>query len=489
MHPSPQIQSVPELFLADVQGIVFSGYGHLPHAHYIFLHFAGCQEARAWVAGVLSFVTTAEPYPVVSGVKRKPASALNIAFTPAGLTALGVSKETVDTFPQEFLAGIESRSDILGDTGSSAPENWDVGGPKNPLIHAMIMAFGHDENELKILVEKQEKLLVRSHGGVVQIAFETACLYPDRKEHFGFHDGVSQPDIEGIHRAPRGDPSCIKRGEVVLGHLDAYDVYPLTPVVPAAQDPDLLLPNLPDGAYLNLRDFGRNGTYIVYRKLAQDVAGFWEFFEKNAGADSHAMIRLASKMVGRWPSGAAVTLRPDFDDMRLSDDNAFNYMPQDPDGYRCPIGAHIRRANPRDSKLNDTPDESTQTSSRHRLVRRALSYGKPLFDREALNRGEAPIGLRDDGHARGLHFFCINASIARQFEFVQQTWCNSPAFNAGFATKDPIIGSNDGTGYMTLQGCPVRTRVAKMPRFVTVRGGAYMFMPGLTSLRFLSTPL
>jgi Dyp-type peroxidase family len=489
MLASPPTQSLAPSFLPDVQGIVFSGYGQLPHARYIFFHFTSRPEARAWVASVLPLVTTAEPYPVVNGRKQKPDKALNLAFTPAGLVALGISQETMDTFPLEFVSGIESRSAILGDTGISAPENWDVGGPKNPVIHAMLMAFGREEHILAAFVAEQEKLVERTYGGVVQIVEESGYRHPDQKEHFGFHDGVSQPDIDGIGRVPHGDPSCIKRGEVVLGHLNAYDTYPLSPVVPDSQDPAQLLPRLPDGAYPHLRDLGRNGSYIVYRKLAQDVAGFWEFFEKHAGADSFAMIQLAAKMVGRWPSGAPITLRPDFDDLRLANDNQFDYMPQDPDGYRCPIGSHIRRANPRDSKVNDTPDESTQTSSRHRLVRRALSYGKPLFRRDALDRGEAPIGLQDDGHPRGLHFFSINASITRHFEFVQQTWCDSPTFNAEFETKDPIIGSNDGKGYMTIQGCPVRTRVGNMPRFVTVRGGSYMFMPGLTALRFLSTPL
>lgn len=489
MQTSNDTQPESRPFLSDVQGIVFSGYGHLPHAKYIFLHFNDASGAREWVGCVLPSISNAEPYPVVDGKKQKPDSALNIAFTAAGLSSLGITQETMDTFPPEFIAGVNSRSAALGDTGASAPEHWEIGGPKNPEIHALLMVFGRDMDVINAIETQQENLIAQSNGTVVSIAVESGFRHPDQKEHFGFHDGVSQPAIEGIERGSNAGQTAIKRGEIVLGHLNAYLTYPLSPVVPAAKDPVGMLPPLPDGAFPTLRDFGRNGSYLVYRKLAQDVARFWNFIEKNAGADASAMIELASKIVGRWPSGAPVTLQPDFDDLRLADQNSFDFMPQDPQGYRCPVGAHIRRANPRDSKLNDTPEESSQTSSRHRIVRRGLSYGAPLFQRDALNRGIAPIGLHDDGKPRGLHFFAINASISRQFEFIQQTWCDAPAFDAEFETKDPVIGANNGKGYMTLQGCPVARRIKNVPRFVTVRGGSYLLMPSLTSLRYMSTPL
>jgi deferrochelatase/peroxidase EfeB len=198
------------------------------------------------------------------------------------------------------------------------------------------------------------------------------------------------------------------------------------------------------------------------------------------------MILLAAKFVGRWPSGAPLTLTPNSDSQALSDENRFVYMELDPNGYRCPIGAHIRRANPRDSRVNDTPSESMKTSSRHRLIRRGISYGRPLFDRAALDAGEAPIGLKDDGEARGLHFFAINANISRQFELLQQTWCNNATFNAEFGTTDPIVGCNDGMGVMTLPARPVRHRIRNVPKFVHVRGGAYLFLPGLSALRYLA---
>jgi Dyp-type peroxidase family len=489
MQPSTGINSEQASFLSDVQGIVLSGYGHLPRARYLFLQFTSTSGAQDWVTRVLPSISTAAPYPVVDGRKQKPASMLNVVFTPPGLSMLGITQETMDTFPPEFVAGVYSRSEILGDTGTSAPEFWEIGGPKNPEIHALLMLFGQDEPALEAALSRQESLITQSNGGVALIAIESAFRHSDQKEHFGFHDGVSQPAIKGLEHRSDTEQAPIERGEILLGHLNAYQTYPYSPTVPAAQDPFGILSPLPDGAFPHLRDLGRNSSYLVYRKLAQDVAGFWNFIERNAGADSSTMIHLASKMVGRWPSGTPVSLSPDFDAPQLSEENDFEFMPQDPLGYRCPFGAHIRRANPRDSKLNDTPAESLQTSSRHRLVRRGISYGEPLFQRDALDQGIAPVGLQDDGKPRGLHFFSINASIARQFEFVQQTWCDSPTFNAEFETKDPIIGPNDGKGYMTLQGCPVAQRIGNVPRFVTVRGGLYLFMPSLNALRYMATHL
>jgi deferrochelatase/peroxidase EfeB len=158
------------------------------------------------------------------------------------------------------------------------------------------------------------------------------------------------------------------------------------------------------------------------------------------------------------------------------------------EGHGCPIGAHIRRANPRDALVNDAPAESFTTCSRHRIIRRGIPYGEPAFPPEAVQNHQAPVQLKDDGRRRGLHFIAINASIARQFEFLAQTWCNNPSFAVLFNDKDPIIGNNDGTSFMTIQSEPFRRRIAKMPRFVTTKGGAYFFLPSAAALRFLGQP-
>lgn len=181
-----------------------------------------------------------------------------------------------------------------------------------------------------------------------------------------------------------------------------------------------------------------------------------------------------------------MVLAPNKDEPDLADENEFTYE-SDPKGFACPYGSHVRRANPRASFVNDTPDESFKKSNRHRIIRRAVNYeDRPLFNRAMLEKREVPTALKDDGSRRGVHFFVINVSFRQQFELVQQTWCNKGSFNALFDTKDPIVGDNDGTGYMSIERRPVRKRLAGVPRFVIVRGGGYYFLPGVTALRYLA---
>lgn len=473
--------------VADVQGIALSGYGHMPRAAFLFFQIREAAGGTAWLRRMFPQILSGEPWPErPDGTKEKPLTAVNIAFTYEGLAALGLSRQSLKTFAPEFRAGITSRAEIIGDSGESAPENWELGGPGNKELHGVLMLYAVSEHRLRTLVEKQREQLERAHRAVIEVDTRHGFRPDDLKEHFGFHDGISQPAVEGVGHTQSDEQIPTAPGEFLLGYLNAYGLYPGSPAIPEEDDPSHILRSFPDDALPGYKDLGRNGSYLVYRKLAQDVAGFWQFIEANANGQSDEMIRMAAKFFGRWPSGAPVTLSPACDDSRLSDQNDFLFMKLDPDGYRCPIGSHIRRANPRDSRVNDTPEESLNTSSRHRLLRRGISYGSPLFDRAALDAGEAPLGLEDDGEDRGLHFFAINSSIQRQFEFLQQTWCDSATFNAEFETKDPIIGCNDGTTAMTLQAVPTRQRIRNLPRFVRVSGGAYMFLPGISALRYLA---
>ena len=187
-------------------------------------------------------------------------------------------------------------------------------------------------------------------------------------------------------------------------------------------------------------------------------------------------------------------LAPETDDASLRDRNDFLYR-DDPDGLRCPIGTHIRRTNPRDDVKPYPAAESLSMSEAHRLLRRARVFGPTLFDPTALADPTseacraAILALVDDGRPRGIHFFCVNASIRSQFEFVQQTWCNNPRFGGLHDNKDPISGDNDRTGeppsHMPIPGQPP-LRTAALPRFVTVKAGAYLFMPSIRALRFLA---
>ena len=188
-------------------------------------------------------------------------------------------------------------------------------------------------------------------------------------------------------------------------------------------------------------------------------------------------VKLAAKFMGRWPSGAPLVLAPDQDDPLIAADknkvNDFKYHQED--GYKCPMGSHIRRSNPRDS-LDPNPVESAKAVSRHRIIRRGRPYGAPDAPKSA-NKG-------DDV---GIIFIAINASIKRQFEFLQQMWVNDPKFDGMYENKDCITGDNYDLTIMTIQREAVRRRIRSVPRFVRVRGGGYFFVPSITALRYLAS--
>jgi deferrochelatase/peroxidase EfeB len=204
--------------------------------------------------------------------------------------------------------------------------------------------------------------------------------------------------------------------------------------------------------------------------LQGHVGRFREFLRQNAETPEEQEY-LAAKLMGRWRSGAPLVLAPDKDDAGLARDmqrnNAFNYKHMDPVGYAAPLGCHIRRMNPRDTAVN---------VNRRRLIRRGGTYGPPL-----------PEDCPEDGVERGIAAFLGCASLIRQFEFAQNVWINDPDFDDLGTERDPIIGNHDGTFAFTIPKRPIRRKIAGLPAFTTVRGGAYFFLPGLRALRWLTT--
>jgi Dyp-type peroxidase family len=482
--------------LHDIQGFITSGYGHLPVAAYLFVRIAAAAAGRAWIAGLLDRIATAAPWPRdAAGAVIKPPIATNLAFTADGLRACGLPSSVLCTFPVEFQGGIVSpaRSRLLGDTEESAPTCWELGGLDNEPIHAVVIIHGCDERTLDVACASELLAIERTNGEVVCDAGSSQRGYrpSSDSEPFGFRDGITQPSIAGI--AGDGVPT----GEFILGYPNHYDVIPPTPVVPASLDPGHILTGFdnPHHAAGSRRDFGRHGSFVVYRKLQQHVALFWRTLReetvRHRGVDDQRyMIWLASKMVGRWPSGAPLIHAPQSDDPTHATDDAFGYG-SDPNGFACPVGAHIRRAHPRDDLKPYPAEQSRHMIDAHRLLRRARVFGPPLFDPALLRTDAAStLSIEDDGQARGIHFFCVNASIRSQFEFVQQTWCNNPGFGGLSANKDPIVGDHARAGEpptrMVVPEAAGCIHTASLPRFVTVRGGAYLFMPSLTALRFLS---
>jgi Dyp-type peroxidase family len=217
---------------------------------------------------------------------------------------------------------------------------------------------------------------------------------------------------------------------------------------------------------------GRHGSYVVFRKLQTRVAEYRQYLRARAKSREEEEL-LAAKFVGRWPSGAPLVLAPDRDDPDLGADptrnNAFLYAADDARGLKCPLGAHARRSYARDAKI-------AGVAQNHRMIRRSSSYGPML-----------PEGvLEDDGADRGILFFCIQAQLTRQFEFVKTEWINDGTFYGSPGEIDPMVGPKDGTGPFTIPQQPIRRLLPDVPRFVVNRGGEYCFMPSLRALRWLA---
>jgi Dyp-type peroxidase family len=464
---------VVDLELTDIQGLIARGYAELRTARYVLLQIDDPSTARAWLAGLADQVTPAPAHPTDS--------ALNVAVTASGVHKLGLPPEAMTGFSNEFTAGMITphRRRTLGDVGDSAPEEWLWGGPSTPSIDVLLLLFARDQATL----EQRNSAL--SFAGVSEILKLDAVDDLDGKEHFGFADGISQPTIAGLSSRVDTPPNTINAGEFILGYPNEYGRYTDRPRLDASADPGQVLAADVEGS--GKVDFGRNGAYLVFRQLSQDVHGFWRYVDQatrssEGTSDTHKRTWLAAKMVGRWPSGAPLTLSPDADDPTLATANDFTYQYGDEFGLNCPIGSHVRRSHPRDM-LDPKPgtEESVSLDRRHRLLRRGREYGPPVLDDRY---ADPPAGDPD----RGLYFICVVGNIARQFELIQHTWVNNPKFNGLYDEPDPLVANHTASGAtFSVPLDPVRSRYTDVPNFVTVRGGAYFFLPGIRALRYLAT--
>jgi Dyp-type peroxidase family len=446
---------------------VLRGFGALPECRYLLLRIDDPARAVAWLRRILPRVTPGQP--AAEGV------ALQVAFTHAGLKALGLGAEALAGFSRELREGMvsEHKSRFLGDEGESSPAHWRWGGPNNPAVHVLLLLLADTPARLASSLAPIHAGL--GLGGLSEVlTLEASSL--SGSEPFGFADGISQPSIEGYHRTV-SPLHQVKAGEFLLGYPNEYGLYTERPLLPAVEDPRARLGLDREGSPQH--DLGRNGSYLVFRQLRQDVAGFRSTLDAltrrpDGSPDPEARARLAAKMVGRWPSGASLVMAPDADEPAAAQLNEFGYHHEDPEGLRCPLGSHVRRANPRDS-LDPHPgtEHSLRVNHRHRLLRRGRSYGTPL-----------PEGATDPME-RGIFFIALNANISRQFEFVQHSWLLDPHFNGLYAETDPIAGGAHGNQF-SLAGTPTPERCLGLPRFVSVVGGAYFFLPSLRALTFLS---
>jgi len=436
----------------EIQRLVRSGYPKLPVARFLVGSIVDSAKAASWLRSVAAQVTFGDRDtsnasgrgPGVDDDADDPAGlafprAIQLAFTAAGLRVLGVTEADLAPMSRPFVEGMctPHRQRLLGDRGESDPAGWRWGGPDQAVAHVLVLSYAEDGIP-------DDHGLVGPDSGIDLLLDETTTVPTSRREPFGFVDGVSRVRLAGTPAAGRGSElarrySVVQPGEVVIGAVDEGDVAPPPP-------PEL----------------ARNGTYLALRQLLQHVDRFDAYLAQVSEGDPDEAERIAVKMVGRNRDGTPLVGPPSAG--ADADVNAFGFAGVD--GQRCPLGAHIRRANPRDD--DRTTLESTR---RHRILRRGRPYG--------IAADGTPTGV--DGR-RGLLFVALNADLERQFEFVQHNWLNNETFDRN-GEVDPLTGTQADTGRtFTMPEDPVRRRVRDIPEFVTVEGGAYFLLPSRTAL-------
>jgi Dyp-type peroxidase family len=433
--------------LEGLQGNVLAGYA-TPHASYAFVSVTDGAAARRWLNERVDRVTTHRGW-----LAAPPATTFNIAFGHAGLLALGVPAARLAHL-EAFRAGMAARNAQLGDVGASDPARWEPGARDSDIL--IVLTAG----DLEQLEGARSELHGSLAGGGLILAHEQyAHALPEQRERFGFQDGFSQPAVAGADTGPRVGEGTLTRwgrwrdlalGEFVLGNRDEGGGFAPAPLGALADD----------------------ATFVVVRKLAQDVAAFRRYTAEAGARLGRDPSWLQAKMIGRWQNGSSLARYPEapgppaVEDPRASH---FHYR-KDPEGLACPLGSHVRRANPRDAL-----GRQGRLTQRHRIIRRGVGYGPGLAEASTV----------DDGVARGLMFVSYQAAIERQFEFIQRQWLmDGNALRLG-DDRDPLLAGEGSPGEMVIQGRPP-VFLAGLPSFVTTRGGGYYLLAGIAGLRALA---
>jgi deferrochelatase/peroxidase EfeB len=504
----------------DIQSLVFGGLGFLKSGTCLLFELPDDTEAaRAWLKRIMPEIGFNDGRRLLDGRD----AVLTLALGAGGLKRLGLPEQGLATFPFAFLDGMTTppRARILGDTGKNAAEHW-IWGRTQPDV--ALLVYGETDAGVQVLADRVSAA-ADSFGVAKTHEIPLKKIADDKTEPFGFVDGISQPVIRGTYKGlRRADPiHLMEPGEFVLGYPDNRGNMPPGPTLPALADPENQLPLVGGVSDLDKteveddRDLGFNGTFLVIRQLEQDVDGFKAYCGEEAQRLAERLPPpyditddfIAAKLIGRWRDGSSLVRYP-YEDRtkatqrgrvnetvrarttalaaiepptqaapirtpdgstarrtRRTGDNDFLFGTEDPEALRCPYGAHIRRANPRDSFDPGSNDQITITN-RHRIMRVGRVYQEKA--------GENP----------GLLFMCLNGDIERQFEFVQQTWLMSPSFHGLSCEKDPVLGDGEtGACGFTIPSRDGPIALSPMPAFVTTKGGGYFFMPGKRLIAYL----
>ena len=521
---------ISDMDLGDIQGNIVKAYGRygFPVARHTFYHVSSPEVGRQFIADLMPLVTTSRPWQTAT----IPLVAVNVAFTYEGLRHLDIPDETLHGFPDEFTMGMKARRDIIGDTGPNHFSRWDPiwnseEQGETQHIHVLVSINARTDADLERQYQQIRAILsqtiakfpeigapgvtqLKGHRGAAgeDLPYQpAAALEQTSKEHFGYSDGISgtyfqdcgeDPILVVGGGKPTGkDPRTLEgwaplaAGEFIFGHADESGTYAEAPGPPL---------------------FSRNGTFLVYRKLHQNVASFRSYLEAEGKRFPGGPEALAAKFAGRWRNGAPLSrfpLKADADQFdneltsltmrarggkatpqeraRLDELKlqlvAFDYT-DDLDGAKCPFSAHTRRTNPRSGLEFQLGafNEPGALSNRRRLLRRGLPYGQ--VEEQPTDEGD-----------HGVILLLLNADISRQYEFVQQQWIN---FGNDFRLandQDPILGNHGinvncrGEGRMVIEGDAKTSRppyfCSRMPTLVETRGGDYFFVPSLTCLRMI----
>jgi len=432
--------------LDDIQATVLRYRPEPYYGTHVMLHVDDARAGREFLRRLTPHVASAadwwqagEPW-------------IAVAITYSGLVALGVPEGSLQSFPEAFRVGMAARADKLLDYGENDPSHWEPHFGSG-LIHIGVSVFSDSEETWRRTMASARRHY-DGRPGLTVLTAQDFGAQPGDLNALGYKDSIGQPAIEGSGVEPLpGQGPAIKAGEFILGYPGEAGV-PLP--VPR---PDVL---------------GRNGTFVGLRKYQSRVGAFNRFLQAHARTE-HERELLAAKLVGRWRSGAPLTLAPDRDDPELGADplrnNDFTYA-ADPHGHQVPLGAHMRRMNPRDTKLALLTDVNI-----HRIIRRSTTYGAP-YDPNAISK-------QDDEVARGLYFIFISAKAMATMEFLQQEWINNGNFMGLGEERDPNVGLQEDGATFTIPQEPVRRRIHGIETFNVLRGGEYFFLPSLPALRWM----